>query len=218
MGKTNNGYTQTGLIVSSPLVTGSNSKNLYALARDILAATNNTAAKSFLKDLPPTHELVDRGAKASDLSIVDALNDLGPTAPETSTFVAAILSSAPDQCWRQPYEPEDFGADFAARSGWFAIADRDGPLVMTEGLVEIMLLDAKLKYPMHSHAPEELYLVLAGGVWWESEGSLGAPSWRKAGDVIHHHPHIRHALTAGEKPALLLALWRGGGFEKPAIG
>jgi quercetin dioxygenase-like cupin family protein len=88
---------------------------------------------------------------------------------------------------------------------------------MTEGLVEIMLLDAGLEYPAHSHAPEELYLVLAGEVWWEAASDPGAPAWRRAGDVIHHPPHCRHALTAGETPTLLLACWRGGGFEKPAI-
>lgn len=204
--------------MSNSIITCSNSRNLYALARDILAATSSTAAKSFLDDLPPTQELVERGVKASTLPIVAVLGDLGQTVPETSTLVAAVLSSVPAQEWRQPYDAEDFGANFAARSGWFAIADRDGPLVMTEGLVEIMLLDANIKYPMHSHAPEELYLVLAGEVWWEAEGEPGAPEWRKAGDVIHHSPHRRHALTAGETPVLLLALWRGGGFEKPAIG
>lgn len=204
--------------MSSPIVTDSNSRDLYTLARDTLAATRSTAAKSFLDDLPPTQELIERGRKASALPIVAVLGDLGPTVPETSTLVAAVVSSVPAQEWLQAYEAEDFGADFAARSGWFAIADRDGPLVMTEGLVQIMLLDASLKYPMHSHGPEELYLILAGEVWWEAEGDPGASEWRKAGDVIHHPPHRRHALTAGEAPALLLVLWRGGGFEKPAIG
>jgi len=204
--------------MSNPIITCSNSRNLYALARDILVATKNAAAKSFLDGIPPTQNLVERGVKASALLIVEVLDDLGQTVPETSTLVAAVLSSAPAQEWRQPYEVEDFGADFAERSGWFAIADRDGPLVMTEGLVEIMLLDASLKYPMHSHAPEELYLVLAGEVWWEAEGDPNSPELRKAGDVIHHPPHRRHSLTSGNKPTLLLALWRGGGFEKPAIG
>ena len=204
--------------MSNSNTTCSNSQNLYALVRDILAATRSPAAKSFLDGLPPIQELVERGVKASALPIVAALDDLGQTAPETSTLVAAVLSSTLTQEWRQPYEVEDFGAEFTARSGWFAIADRGGPLVMTEGLVEIMLLDANLKYPMHSHSPEELYIVLAGEVWWEAEGEPEAPEWRKAGDVIHHSPLRRHALTAGDTPVLLLALWRGGGFEKPVIG
>ena len=204
--------------MSSQIVTDSNAKNLYALARDILAATRNTAAKSFLDDLPPTQEMVERKMKASALPIVDSLGDHGSTAPVTSTLVSEVCRLAPAQRWRQPYEAGGFGVDFVMRSGWFAIADRDGPIVITEGLVEIMILDAKLKYPMHSHAPEELYIVLAGEAWWEAEGDKGAPDWRKAGAVIHHPPHRRHALTAGEAPTMLLALWRGGGFEKPAIG
>lgn len=204
--------------MSSQIVTDSNSTNLYSLARDILAATRNSAANSFLDDLPTTQELVERRMKASALPIVTALGNLGPTIPTTSTLVAAVLNSVTAQGWRQPYAAEDFGLDFATRSGWFAIADRDGPLVMTEGLVEIMLLDADLKYPKHSHAPEELYIVLAGKVWWEAECDPDAPAWRQPGEVIHHPPHRRHSLTAGDTPALLLAFWRGGGFEKPAIG
>jgi len=192
------------------------SQRLYTLARDILTATQGVAT-SFLADLPPARALEERAMTASELPIVSMLGDLGPTAPETSSLVAEVLRSAAAQAWRQPYDAEDFGADFTARSGWFAIADRDGPLVMTEGLVEIMLLDANLEYPVHSHAPEELYLVLAGEVWWEAEGDPASPAWRRAGDVIHHPPHRCHALTAGEMPTLLLALWCGGGFEKPAI-
>ncbi len=204
--------------MSNPSITRSHSHNLYALVRDILAATGNTTAKSFLDDLPPIMQLIERGVVASTLPVVAALDGLGQTIPETSELVAEVLRSAPGQEWRQPYEAEDFGANFAARSGWFAIADRNGPLVMTEGLVEIMLLDTSLQYPMHSHAPEELYLVLAGEVWWDAEGDPDAPKWCKAGEVIHHPPHRRHTITAGESPTLLLALWRGGGFEKPAIG
>ena len=99
----------------------------------------------------------------------------------------------------------------------FAIADRGGPLIMTEGLVEIMLLDANFEYPMHSHAPEELYVVLAGQVYWQAEGDPEAPGRRNAGDIIHHSPHRRHAIATGETAALVLTLWRGGGFEKPKI-
>ena len=194
------------------------SKELYTLVCNCLAANRSSAAQSFLADLPPVQDLVERDTTASMLPIISALDNLGPTNTETATLVAAVLSSAKAQKWRQPYTVEDFGTDFAARSGWFPIADRDGPLLMPDGLVEIMLFDTNLKYPMHSHAPEELYLVLAGEVWWEAEGDPKASVWCKAGDVIHHPPHRRHALTAGDTPALLLALWRGGGFEKPAIG
>lgn len=203
--------------MNNPGSSSNNTRHLYTLARDILPKTNSAIAMSFLSDLPSVQELEERIVTPSILSVVSVLDDLGPTIPETDTLVTAVLQSATAQAWRQPYTVADFGADFAARSGWFAIADRDGPLVMTTGLVEIMLLDAHLTYPMHSHTPEELYVVLAGEVWWEAEGDRDAPAWRRAGDVIHHPSHRRHALTAGEKPTLLLALWRGGGFEKPII-
>ncbi|MCP4747437.1 MAG: hypothetical protein GY874_15040 [Desulfobacteraceae bacterium] len=68
---------------------------------------------------------------------------------------------------------------------------------------------------MHSHAPEEIYLLLSGEIWREAKEDPEAPACRKAGQVIHHPSHRRYALTTGDKPTLLLALWRGGGFQKP---
>jgi quercetin dioxygenase-like cupin family protein len=204
-------------IVSSQITKDSGYEMLYRLVCDVLAGTQSVAAKSFLIDLPPLQTLRRRPVTASVLSIVSRLDDLGSSVPTTATLVEAVLRSSSTQAWRQPYTTEDFGADFAERSAWFPIADRDGPLVMHEGLVEIMLLDSEIKYPIHSHSPEELYLVLAGEVWWEAEGDPKAPAWCRAGDTIHHPTHRRHALTAGKKPTLLLALWRGGGFEKPVI-
>ena len=193
------------------------SHELYLLVRDTLEMVQAPAASSFLSDLPLINELKICAIPTEMPPIVSELANLGRTVPATSRLVKAVLKTATTQPWRQPYTVEDFGYDFAMRSAWFPIADRGGPIVMNDGLVEIMLLDSNLKYPRHSHSPEELYVVLAGDVWWEAEGDPGASSWCHAGEVIHHPSNRRHALTAGDNPALLLALWRGGGFEKPTI-
>lgn len=56
-------------------------------------------------------------------------------------------------------------------------------------------------YPEHSHPPEEVYLPLTPGEWWNE-----AMDWRDPGEgVIRNPPGIRHAMRAGASP--LLAVW-----------
>ena len=81
--------------------------------------------------------------------------------------------------------------------------------------MEIMLLEPKVTYPNHRHSPEELYTVLAGQVWWESENNYAC--WKHAGEVIHHQPNVVHSIKAGDEAVLILSLWRGGSFEMPVI-
>jgi len=76
-------------------------------------------------------------------------------------------------------------------------------------------LGSGLTYPEHKHSPEELYIVLAGKVWWEAENSNSG--WKQAGDVIHNAPNQIHSVTGGGEPVLILNLWRGGSFEMPEI-
>jgi len=80
-----------------------------------------------------------------------------------------------------------------------------------------MLLNSGITYPKHSHSPEELYVILAGKVFWEADDALDSPSWKQAGEVIHHLPHQAHEITAGDEAVLILNLWRGGSFEMPMI-
>lgn len=57
-------------------------------------------------------------------------------------------------------------------------------------------------YPDHDHAPEEVYIALSGGEWWNADMPWTEPG---AGGIIYNPPGIRHAMRAGEGP--LLALW-----------
>jgi len=78
-----------------------------------------------------------------------------------------------------------------------------------------MLLDSDLAYPSHKHTPEELYVILAGKVWWEAEN--GVACWKHSCDVIHHPSNLIHSVKAADEPVLILNFWRGGSFEMPVI-
>ena len=64
------------------------------------------------------------------------------------------------------------------------------------------LLAPRVRYPDHSHGPEEVYLVLSPGRF--QHGELG---WLEPGigGTLYNEPNIRHAMASDEAP--LLALW-----------
>ncbi len=71
----------------------------------------------------------------------------------------------------------------------------------------LLLIAPQYAYPIHSHAAEELYLVLSGGLDWRVDGKEIGP--KSAGDFVHHSPWQRHAMTTGADPALLFWGWTG---------
>ena len=188
---------------------------LYRLALLTLKNVNNEIATSFQTSFPDVELLPKKNLKASLLPITDYVPRVGNSSASTSELVEAIKKYYVYQSWRQPYSVEDFGSQFFNKSAWFPIADVNGPIVYSRGLMEVMLLGSGLTYPKHKHSPEELYIVLAGKVWWEAENSN--PDWKQAGDVIHHAPNQIHSVTGGDEPVLILNLWRGGSFEMPEI-
>ncbi len=193
------------------------SKDLLKLVCETTAGLLDEDAKLFISDLPDVDVLSVNELEPSSLPVVKAISSLGPVAEETVELVEAIKSIYQSQAWRQPYTEKEIGTSFINGSAWFPIADIDGPVIYEQGLIEIMLLDSNICYPKHSHSPEELYIVLAGQVWWEADGASDSPKWKKAGETMHHLPNQVHSITAGEDPVLILNLWRGGGFEMPEI-
>ena len=61
-------------------------------------------------------------------------------------------------------------------------------------------------YPLHAHAADETYTILAGSALWKA----GEDSrWRGTGEKIHHPGQMPHAFRAG--PCGFLAIWRWSG-------
>jgi hypothetical protein len=64
------------------------------------------------------------------------------------------------------------------------------------------LLAPKVRYPDHSHAPEEVYLLLTPGRFQH-----GGSDWvaLASGQTFHNKPRIKHAMASVDWP--LLAFW-----------
>jgi len=188
---------------------------LYELALSTLEKVNDKTASSFSCGFPPLNQLSTVDLEPSILPITSSVLSAGKTDPSTIRLVEKIQETYQEQHWRQPYKIDDFDIDFFNNTAWFPIADVDGPVLYSGGLMEIMLLGPNITYPNHKHSPEELYVVLAGQVWWNAEGQ--SVCWKHAGEVIHHRPNVVHSLKSGDEAVLILNLWRGGSFEMPEI-
>lgn len=68
--------------------------------------------------------------------------------------------------------------------------------------IGLTLMAPGVTYALHDHPPEEVYLRLAPGEWWNED-----MDWTDPGEtgLIYNRPGIRHAMRAGEAP--FLALW-----------
>lgn len=64
------------------------------------------------------------------------------------------------------------------------------------------LLAPLVRYPDHTHPPEETYLVMTQGEFRQDDGPWFAPG---IGGSFYNRPGIRHAMRSGETP--LFAFW-----------
>jgi mannose-6-phosphate isomerase-like protein (cupin superfamily) len=120
----------------------------------------------------------------------------------------AVIAAAPDLHWQQSYTAADgFDADYLARYGWFNLVSPDGAFLSDAIRVSVGYWGTGLHYTEHWHAPEEIYLVLAGGARFHSQGR--APVDARPGDMIHHAPNQKHAIDMVPGPLLAKAFWKG---------
>jgi hypothetical protein len=69
-------------------------------------------------------------------------------------------------------------------------------------MIGASLLAPHVRYPDHSHPPEEIYLVLTPGRFQHGSSDWFTPG---VGGTLHNVPAIKHAMASGDSP--LLALW-----------
>lgn len=126
----------------------------------------------------------------------------------TRPAVSALINAAPDLHWRQTYtEADGFSRSWLDNYGWINLISPEGLYVSDQIRVSIGYWGAGQHYDEHSHAPEEVYLVLAGRARFHAEGR--DPIDAGPGDTIHHRPHQKHAMDMTPGPLLAAAFWRG---------
>lgn len=96
----------------------------------------------------------------------------------------------------------------------FAAASLIGPAVQIKSdhyRAGLFLQFPNRDYPLHSHAADESYIILAGsGTWVAGDTKTTQPP----GTLIHHPSDLPHALLTTTEP--VLAAWRWSGNIDPA--
>ena len=143
------------------------------------------------------------------ISLLDAA--LGLTNLQTRPVVQAICDSAHRLSWQQSYTNADgFDQYYLDNYGWFNLVSPEGIFLNNALRVSIGYWGQGLDYVEHWHAPEEFYLVLAGGAKFHSAGR--APRQCGAGEVVHHSPNQPHSFRMNNGPMIAAAFWRGEGL------
>ena len=150
-----------------------------------------------------------QAAEPQDLPVCKLLpSALNQSSDQTRPAVAALIDAAPDLQWRQTYTQADgFSRDWLNNYGWINLVSPEGLFFSDEIRVSLGYWGAGQHYDEHSHAPEEIYLILAGGARFHAKGR--APIDAGPGDTIHHLPHQKHAIDMDPGPLLAAAFWRG---------
>lgn len=123
--------------------------------------------------------------------------------PSYAPVAVALRALAPHLTWtrRQSARPED-GVFLDGHAN--AMLAGPGGLELREDVwVGATLMAPDVTYVDHSHAPEETYLALTPGLWWNSNMDWTDPG---GGGLIYNPPGITHAMRAvPDRP--FLALW-----------
>ena len=135
------------------------------------------------------------------------------TCEATAPLVDLILAAAPYLHWRQSYTTADPGFDqhYLDNYGWFNLIAPSGPFVSTDLRLSVGYWGQGLTYPGHWHEPEEIYLTLAGGATYISEGRT--PVYGGPGTTICHYSNQPHSADFSREPLMAAAFWRGQGLE-----
>ena len=139
-----------------------------------------------------------------------------------SAVLRCFLAVEPMADWQQNsnYTAASIGPAFLDGYGYVEILGPGRVLDCADARLGFLLLAPGLTYPEHAHPAEEVYHVVAGTAgWWQDDASGDSePGWRlrPPGAIIHHRPHVRHAMRTSGEALLALYAW-GGDIGPPAV-
>jgi len=117
--------------------------------------------------------------------------------------VQAFAALEPALTWRRR------GGDVRTANAAYPEGHANAMIVGPGGLVPhrhvwlgVTLLAPHVRYPDHTHKPEETYLVLSDGAFSQDDGPWFAPG---AGGTFYNPPGILHAMRSDDAP--LFAMW-----------
>jgi hypothetical protein len=117
-------------------------------------------------------------------------------------LIEALAAIDPHLEWQSRSSGPGASANFTASHANAMIAGPGGLEERDDLWLGVSLLAPHVRYPDHTHPPEETYLVLSEGDFMQ-----GADNWMTPGigGSLYNPPGILHAMRSGDAP--LLAIW-----------
>lgn len=128
---------------------------------------------------------------------------LAQSHPSRADVVAALRALAPRLVWTRRRSARPGDGPFWDGQANAMLAGPGGLEARDDLWLGVTLMAPGVTYDDHSHPPEETYLALTPGQWWNT-----AMDWTDPGadGLIHNPPGITHAMRAApDRP--FLALW-----------
>ncbi len=156
------------------------------------------------------------GATPSDLPATRYLEQtLG--SPDTHPLVTLFNEERTHLKWEQSYTKSDglVGDDMLAGYGFAEVIGKRGPFVSTRVRSGIGVWGPDIDYPLHRHAAEEVYIVLAGSARFQLGKDAGAgPAMRRAGDVVYVPSMLTHGFHTADEPLVVFYIWQAGDLRE----
>lgn len=123
----------------------------------------------------------------------------------------AVQGAAPFAKWKRTYCEDEVGYGFLQDYGYLELYGADGHFYSTQARAFIAYWGRGLYYPWHAHEAEEIYAIISGAAYFESDGQV--PAVLTDGQTRFHRARQPHAMTTKDSPILALVMWRGGGID-----
>ena len=146
------------------------------------------------------------GVTPERLPVCDALESalhVASTGPAPIPQLASALNGlSPLLQWKRRKGSAPDGTNFYDGHANALVAGPGGLEEREDVWVGISLMAPYVRYPDHRHPPEEVYVSLAGGAWWNANMEWTTPG---PGGLIYNDPNVMHAMRTEAQP--LLAIW-----------
>lgn len=168
------------------------------------AASRDSLARIFSaleRPSPATEQAAERLPVCTHLAKAAAPENFGH--PTLRRLALAFARIEPRLSWRRRKVPHpSASANFAEGHGDARIVGPGGLERRTDVWLGVSLLAPHVRYPDHSHPPEENYLVMSEGEFSQDGGPWFSPG---VGGSFYNEPGITHAMRSLDDP--LLAIW-----------
>jgi hypothetical protein len=135
--------------------------------------------------------------------VLDAVySDMAAQKSPLPELASALMALEPRLNWTRRSGADPADQPFFDGHANAVIIGRGGIEEREDVWVGVTAMSPDILYRDHSHPPEEVYLALSEGEWWNAEMDWTAPG---PGGIIYNPPGILHAMRSGPKP--FLALW-----------